>query len=732
MKSLKFLLALLGTLSILSIASVVDAQRGNIWSTRAIQTLEDLIGADGEIDASVLAAAALPVTVSQVLANDDVELSFGTDADVVFEYNNTGDQFVIVHNGATYLFDGFPAASASGDVWNLTGTAAAANGSDTLNLLDFDLTNANHTGTGNFVNILNIGAITGDANSNLYAINIGNLTGTSGAAGELENAINVGTGWDNDLYLADTTALITGAGTLTVSLADSFTVNPDGTASNGTFILQDMDTASSSINGLAYSATVGIMDGSDTLSAAVLTLTNANHTGTGNTVNLLNIAAITGDANSNLYAINIGNLTGTSGAAGELENAINVGTGWDNDLYLADTTALITGAGTLTVSLADSFTVNPDGTASNGTFILQDMDTASASINGLAYSATVGAMNGSDTLNGQLITLTNADHTSTGNTVNLLNIAAITGDAESNLNAINIGALTGTSGAAGEVEAAVNFGAGWDFDLYKPSGSFIASLAGAVETVAGPPSAGASGTVISWAATLTAMDNSDTVNFLSVAPTNANHTGSSNVLNGISLGNITGDAEATEQGLLLGTGWDTDIRFADTNALIVIADTGKIDINDSGGNQVFTISDVNANGLASLSSQITVTSTRGFNIQTPTGVLNGSDDVAGFTWWAFTDANHSGAANYLSAFRAEAITTPDTHAIHSALRVSTGWDAIIMAQVKTAAWGAAENPPANEVAFFLDESGANCNLTARLSDGTEILVVALVVAGDCP
>ena len=44
------------------------------------------------------------------------------------------------------------------------------------------------------------------------------------------------------------------------------------------------------------------------------------------------------------------------------------------------------------------------------------------------------------------------------NTANLINVAAVTGDAEVTLNAINIGALTGT----GAAEYALSIGAGWD------------------------------------------------------------------------------------------------------------------------------------------------------------------------------------------------------------------------------------------------------------------------------
>lgn len=80
--------------------------------------------------------------------------------------------------GNSSLIDaGVPAASASGDIIDLTATLNIANGSDTISAYDIALTNANHTGTGNTVNGINIAAITGDADAT-------------------ENGINIGTGWD--------------------------------------------------------------------------------------------------------------------------------------------------------------------------------------------------------------------------------------------------------------------------------------------------------------------------------------------------------------------------------------------------------------------------------------------------------------------------------------------------------------------------------------------------------
>ena len=100
--------------------------------------------------------------------------------------------------------------------------------------------------------------------------------------------------------------------------------------------LENTNAAGASANLATISSTLGIFNGSDTVNGLSLEVTNVNHTGTGNTVNLITLAAITGDANSNLNGISIGALTGTTGAASEAEVAINIANGWDLGLDVAD------------------------------------------------------------------------------------------------------------------------------------------------------------------------------------------------------------------------------------------------------------------------------------------------------------------------------------------------------------------------------------------------------------
>lgn len=76
------------------------------------------------------------------------------------------------------------------------------------------------------------------------------------------------------------------------------------------------------------------------------------------------------------------------------------------------------------------------------------------------------------------------------------------------------------------------------------------------------PAAGFSGTLFEASGTLNAMDaaGGDIVNVLSVALTNADHTGGT--LNGVNVGVITGDAQATENGIKVGGGWDVGLDLS--------------------------------------------------------------------------------------------------------------------------------------------------------------------------
>ena len=88
----------------------------------------------------------------------------------------------------------------------------------------------------------------------------------------------------------------------------------------GVFTMTQVNAASGSANPFDYTGTLGIMNGSDDFTLFDVNMTNANHTGT-NTVQILDIAAITGDAEAT-------------------ETAINIGAGWDSGLTSLSTVKL--------------------------------------------------------------------------------------------------------------------------------------------------------------------------------------------------------------------------------------------------------------------------------------------------------------------------------------------------------------------------------------------------------
>jgi len=149
------------------------------------------------------------------------------------------------------------------------------------------------------------------------------------------------------------------AGTLTLDLVS------DGTPE---FIIADETTltpvnaAGGSLDALTLSGTLGNFDGSDTFRGLFLDYVKGSHTGTTNNTVILDIDAIAGDAETNTYAIRIGNMTGTTGSASEVEQAIEIGTGWDAGIDFVDDTAKIIHSGATSLDLTStSGTVTIEG-----------------------------------------------------------------------------------------------------------------------------------------------------------------------------------------------------------------------------------------------------------------------------------------------------------------------------------------------------------------------------------
>jgi hypothetical protein len=71
---------------------------------------------------------------------------------------------------------------------------------------------------------------------------------------------------------------------------------------------------------------------------------------------------------------------------------------------------------------------------------------------------------------------------------------------------------------------------------------------------------------VTLSGTLGIMDGSDTFRGLYLNYTNANHTGTTNNVLGIDINTVTGDAEAQEDAIRIGTGWDSQIALLESGA----------------------------------------------------------------------------------------------------------------------------------------------------------------------
>jgi len=119
------------------------------------------------------------------------------------------------------------------------------------------------------------------------------------------------------------------------------------------------------------------------------------------------------------------------------------------------------------------------------------------------------------------------------------------------------------AGAAGTTEVYYidNAGDSSGIGNHSTSSSFLSTRAALGST----PAFRHSGTATSWGnvfadtGTVGVMNGSDVLNIFDAAITNSNHTGTGNEVNGFNAGAITGDAEATESAVKVGTGWDYEM-----------------------------------------------------------------------------------------------------------------------------------------------------------------------------
>lgn len=217
---------------------------------------------------------------------DTVGLTVGTENTVpVFGAADLEDSLL--------LSVGAPAAGGSGAMAELEGTFLAMDGTDTVSMFELDPTNADHTGSTNFLYGMNVGAITGDAQAT-------------------EAAIYIAAGWDRDIL---------GASDLDVEVGNGQNLEIYGPSSDLIFGVYHNSTrgiaVDAQINTTADLAlfdvsSVGAMDGSDDSDIiAIDGITDGAHSGTANFLNAIDVGAI------------------TSPDADALHVGIRMGVGWD-------------------------------------------------------------------------------------------------------------------------------------------------------------------------------------------------------------------------------------------------------------------------------------------------------------------------------------------------------------------------------------------------------------------
>lgn len=214
-------------------------------------------------------------------------------------------------------------------------------------------------------------------------------------------------------------------------------------------------------------------------------------------------------------------------------------------------------------------------------------------------------------------------------------------------------------------------------------------------TDGGVPAAGASGDIWQFDATLAAMDSDDTVAGIVIGLTNADHTGSSNVLMALEIEDITGDAQASEYAINIGDDFDTAIRIVDTVANIdIVGSSGTFGIRmgaSGTANMALFRSNPGA-GVGSFTFQNGTGQTRGTNtveIIHNAQAQDGSDTDVGLMI-DLANADHTGVSNEVDGIKIDAITA-DADALEYGIYVDDGWEGIRIPSITQANLAALAN-----------------------------------------
>lgn len=412
----------------------------------------------------------------------------------------------------------------------------------------------------------------------------------------------------------------------------------------------------------------------------------------------------------------------------------------------------------LTVTGADQINMTTTGL----TYDILPTNVAGAGTDLVTLTATMGAMDSADDIFRALyVNVTSADHTN-GDVVGL---------------DLQMGLPDGNASEYG-----IRFGNSFDFELTSQSQNFRFNTTQTFyfyndentsnymwrmndQFVTNANSANLLDTNV----TVGAMNSADDVkNVIELDITNANH--SDGTLNIISIGDITGDADALESAIEIGTGYDQAISIPDgTNNLnaLVFGDNSDWGMYYSGGTNTMIIgADFGTNSNTRIrgsgnagTNQLQVHDGATFILEVNNAPAAGaSGEVVEIT--DVINAMNS-ADDLVDLLLIEPLGTPDhTGGIFSALRIQpitedgdafetpvflpAGYDTHIVMQSLTSA--PADDPPAGAISVFADDNadysgggGNDCAVVActnagaaQCSAGTPVALAILILNGACP
>ena len=339
----------------------------------------------------------------------------------------------------------------------------------------------------------------------------------------------------------------------------------------------------------------------------------------------------------------------------ELNSDLNTATGqeyalwindrWDTEIWFEGNDANVVFPNT------GNLTFNDAGGAH--TFILDDVPAAGAADDTwslVEIAAGLVPLDLGDTQNGLFINLANADHT--GGNVYGLNIDGIVADPQAE-------------------EAAVFIGATWDIDIHFGSATAlinwfetgnltISDYGGDIGFVLSDMPDYGAGDFTSYAAeldvTVDTMDAGDLQGGLFLDMVSAGHTGG--VLYAFRIDNVTNTA-ATEQAIRIGSGFDEEIVFIDTDSNVQFVTS--LTLRDGGMVSNFILRDVPAAGTANDLIELGHT----------LSIMDGAGDVFRSLFINITRVDHTNG-NIIGID--VDLDTPDAQATETAIYANGGWD----------------------------------------------------------